>query len=113
MSKRLASFTQPPSSAQPIQLLFEDGTRATCDFLVGADGVKSTVRACMLAAVAGGLRAQGKTAEADEALRAAPPVWSGTMAYRTTIPSGVLHKRFPNHRVLSTPQLVRTFPRTR
>lgn len=112
-SKRLLRFEQdadvgPQSS--PIRLFFQDGTTTDCDLLVGADGLKSAVRSCMLDAVAAELQAQGKDAEADEALRAVRPVWSGTMAYRTTIASDVLQGRHPNHRVLATPHVVGPVP---
>ena len=106
MQRRLVSFKQPPSCSQPIHLSFEDGSRATCDILVGADGIKSVVRERMLTAVAEELRARGRAADADEALRQAKPVWSGTMAYRTTIPAEVLQRRYPNHRVLTTAHVV-------
>ena len=106
-SKRLVSYKQDLSSSQPIQLYFQDGTTATCDFLVGADGVKSAVRASMLEDVAAGLRARGQADDADVVLRAVKPVWSGTMAYRTAIRTEDVQRRFPNHRVLTQPHVVR------
>lgn len=104
-SKRFVSYANG-GDRQPIQLYFEDGTTATCDLLVAADGLKSAVRACMLKGVAARLQAEGKRAEATEALRHVMPSWSGMMAYRTSIDADVLRKKYPGHRVLTTPQLV-------
>lgn len=103
-SKRFVSYANG-GDRQPIQLYFEDGTTATCDLLVAADGLKSAVRACMLKGVAARLQAEGKRAEATEALRHVMPSWSGMMAYRTSIDADVLRKKYPGHRVLTTPQL--------
>jgi salicylate hydroxylase len=61
----------------------------------------------MLKDVASQLRARGKGAEADEVLRSAKPLWSGTMVYRTIIPTEEVQRRFPNHRVLSQAHVVR------
>ncbi|THG99814.1 hypothetical protein EW026_g2629 [Hermanssonia centrifuga] len=111
-SKRLVSYTQDTpdtlsanASISPIRLYFRDGTTATCDLLIGADGVKSTVRATMLNHKAADLRAMGKVAEADEALAAVQPKWSGTMAYRAVIPADMLRSKHPRHRVLTTPHI--------
>lgn len=40
LSRRLRSIEEGPT----IKLLFEDGHQATCDYLFGADGIKSAVR---------------------------------------------------------------------
>ena len=97
-----------------IHLQFQDGTAASCDLLVGADGVKSAVRACMLRQHAAQLRAgeqkgpasHDANEEAEEAMRAVLPLWSGMMSYRTTISSKALKQRWPGHRVLSKGHLV-------
>ena len=106
-AKRLVSVVQPPSAAQPVQLVFADGSAATCDVLVGADGVASAVRADMLEAVADELLARGEADAAAEARRAVKPVWSGTMVYQTTIPAAALRARAADHRVLTSPHVVR------
>ena len=107
-SKRLAHFTQPPPAVPdaPFELTFSDGTTAHCDFLVGADGLKSVVRTGMLRAAAAELHAEGKHADAEETLRGIAPRWSGTMAYRTTVPADVLRARCPGHRALDAPYVV-------
>lgn len=44
--KRLENFTIDHTKAsEAITITFEDGTTATCDVLVGSDGVKSATRA--------------------------------------------------------------------
>ncbi|KAF7975798.1 hypothetical protein HWV62_8475 [Athelia sp. TMB] len=90
--KRLVSYDDPSSG--PITLHFKDGTTAECDVLVGADGIKSVVRANMLA----NLAKEGKVSEA-EAL-APNPFWSGSVAYRGLIPKETLEAKFPGHRAL-------------
>ncbi len=60
----------------------------------------------MLNHKAADLRSMGKVAEADEALAAVQPKWSGTMAYRAVIPADMLRSKHPRHRVLTTPHIV-------
>lgn len=103
-AKRLASYTD--SDAGALRLHFADGTRAACDVLVGADGIRSAVRACMLERTAAARRAQGDAGGADAALRGVRARWSGTMAYRATVPADALRARFPGHRVLAAPHVV-------
>ncbi|KAL6309371.1 FAD/NAD(P)-binding domain-containing protein [Sparassis latifolia] len=94
--KRLVSYDQPSRPGAPLILYFADGTTATADVLVGADGVKSAVRRTAMRELA-----QGKSnAEAAQLLSAAEPRWSGTCAYRTTIPTELIKARLPGHRVL-------------
>lgn len=54
----------------PVVIHFKDGTTATADAVIGADGVHSTVRAHLL----------GK--------EAAKPVFAGSVAYRALVPMG-------------------------
>ncbi|KAF9044499.1 FAD/NAD(P)-binding domain-containing protein [Hymenopellis radicata] len=70
--KRLRSYSEQPSGL--VHLMFEDGTTATCDILIGADGLKSSVRAAI-----------------------------GTVAYRALIPSEKLRAQAPHHAALKTP----------
>ncbi|KAH9951129.1 salicylate hydroxylase [Amylocystis lapponica] len=101
-AKRLLSYTQQGSSSAlaPLTLHFHDGSHASCDVLIGADGVKSAVRASLVRELAAHT---DNPREAEELLRAAEPRWSGTSAYRATIPADVLRARLPGHRVLSEP----------
>ncbi|VDC01624.1 unnamed protein product [Peniophora sp. CBMAI 1063] len=71
--KRLQSFSSPSSfDVAPTQLTFTDGTTATCDVLVGCDGIKSVVRTGMLL--------ETGLSQLDR------PRWSGTVAYRALVP---------------------------
>jgi len=89
-------------------LTFEDGTTATCDVLVGADGLHSSVRRSLLTEIAQSYRNEGKEEEAKDALDGIEPVWSGTNAYRAVVPAEVLAKEFPEHRALTTQLHVRS-----
>ncbi|KAJ3993829.1 hypothetical protein F5050DRAFT_620234 [Lentinula boryana] len=100
-SKRLRSYTQRQSG--PIELSFEDGTIASCDVLVGADGVKSAVRAGVLGEKARWAKGEGRWKEAAEILQHVDPIWSGANAYRALIPAQKLQAIAPNHQVLHTP----------
>lgn len=47
-NKRLLKYTVDESKeVEKITIEFEDGTTATCDVLIGSDGVKSPTRALM------------------------------------------------------------------
>ncbi|KAJ2916737.1 hypothetical protein MD484_g3704, partial [Candolleomyces efflorescens] len=106
-SKRLRSYNQRPTG--PIELSFEDGTTATCDILIGADGLKSAVRRSMFTEKARIAHSEGRTAEAAECEASIEPVWSGTNAYRALIPAERLSARYPGHRVFTQPTQVRFF----
>ena len=104
-NKRLKTYTQLPS--EPIQLSFEDGSTATCDLLIGADGLKSAVRKAMLTEKAKIAQSEGRTEEASELLAGIEPTWSGTNSYRTLIPADRLEAHYPNHMVLQQQMQVR------
>lgn len=76
LGKRLQSYTQDGSDG-PIQLTFMDGTRATCDALIGCDGIKSVVRRFMYERMA----AEGKPELRDYI----EPVWTGEITYRALV----------------------------
>ncbi|KAF4610492.1 hypothetical protein D9613_007229 [Agrocybe pediades] len=100
-SKRLRSYTQRQGG--PINLLFEDGTQASCDVLLGADGLKSSVRRSLLGEKAQWAQSQNNWSEAADITAMIEPTWSGTNAYRALIPADRLRSRRPDHRVLTTP----------
>ncbi|KAI0070638.1 FAD/NAD-P-binding domain-containing protein [Panus rudis PR-1116 ss-1] len=90
--KRLFSYTSTPSSSpfsKEVQLHFSDGTTATCDLLVGADGLKSIVRAQMYTELADEQSAKTKDSHPDSGQylkELIDPVWSGWVVYRSLIP---------------------------
>ncbi|KAF8159235.1 salicylate hydroxylase [Crassisporium funariophilum] len=100
-SKRLRSYVQREGG--PINLLFEDGTRSSCDLLVGADGLKSAVRCSLLREKAQWAQAESKWSEAADITASIEPSWSGTNAYRALIPGDRLKLRHPDHRVFTQP----------
>ena len=65
-AKRLASYVEHASEDGPIMLKFQDGTEATCDVLVGCDGIKSAVRRTMYTRLAEEAEVGG---HAEEAVR--------------------------------------------
>ncbi|KZV77654.1 FAD/NAD(P)-binding domain-containing protein [Peniophora sp. CONT] len=81
--KRLVDYSDPQDPNSSIRLTFADGTEATCDILVGADGVRSTVRATMFKILA---RNTDDTLKADKLHEAILPRFSGAIMYRAVIP---------------------------
>lgn len=100
-SKRLRSYFQP-SESEAIQLNFEDGSVATCDILIGADGLKSSVRRSLLLSEGEKLLSEDKV----QCLAGIDPMWTGIITYRTLIPAEKLAVHSPNHRVLTRPMQV-------
>ncbi|KAF7292565.1 hypothetical protein MIND_01153800 [Mycena indigotica] len=100
-SKRLHSFDDRQPG--PVQLVFSDGTAASCDILVGADGLKSATRAGVLARHIDDLRREGREDDAAEAASCIEPWWSGHIAYRALIPKERLREVSPNHQALTEP----------
>ncbi|KIK64011.1 hypothetical protein GYMLUDRAFT_71464 [Collybiopsis luxurians FD-317 M1] len=85
-SKRLKSYSQSRDGG-PIHLSFEDGTIATCDVLIGADGIRSAVRNCLLREQAEIARNQGRLKDEQELLAGRDYLsWIGSVAYRALIP---------------------------
>lgn len=108
--KRLISYEHSPiantNGTQPIRqeviLHFSDGTSARADVLVGADGIKSTVRRQMFTdyALEEGLPMEEITDKYIE------PAYTGSSAYRSLIPADELEKIRPDHSIFRAPQLV-------
>ena len=69
--KRLVRYEQDTSGAT---LYFADGNTASCDVLIGADGIKSPTRYCLYAEKAG---LERDKAVKSRFLRYAVPRWSG------------------------------------
>ncbi|KAG2353995.1 hypothetical protein BDR07DRAFT_1431117 [Suillus spraguei] len=97
--KRLISYAHPLedcSGNSSITLTFKDGSTAICDVLIGADGIKSIVRPCMLRELAENMDPEEK----KSVLSCMDPIWSGVAAYRTLISAQKLRERCPDHRTL-------------
>jgi salicylate hydroxylase len=100
-SKRLESYAQRPGDQ--IQLRFQDGSTATCDILIGADGMKSVIRKTMFQEAALWAELQHRNADAAELRSLSELRFSGVLCYRTLIPAARLSSISPNHRVFSSP----------
>ncbi|KAH9940802.1 FAD/NAD(P)-binding domain-containing protein [Epithele typhae] len=103
--KRLTGYRQVRSHA--LVLEFADGARAAADVLVGADGVRSVVRAALCAELAAERGAGVDGLDADDAGRAAERVgalgdasFSGTVAYRAMVPAEAVGATMPGHPAL-------------
>ncbi|KAI0772502.1 hypothetical protein BD413DRAFT_492566 [Trametes elegans] len=82
LRKRVVSYTQPSDGTGKIEIQFQDGTTATCDILVGADGIKSRVRTTLYTHLADVAQAKGDTAQAEELRPCIPAVYSGASVFR-------------------------------
>lgn len=90
LSHRLVDYTQS-SPTGPITLYFSNDVVETCDILIGADGIKSTVRQLFLT----------RLPSPDKYTKYLEPVWSGTIAYRGLVAREDLEKIYPGHRALN------------
>ena len=88
--KRLSSLTQNEEDGL-VTLYFADGTTATADVVIGADGIRSAVRANMFS---------------DE--ERVEPKWSGVTAYRALVTREALEaKGMGDHPIQAEPEMVR------
>lgn len=94
-SKRLTKYTQHAPDA-PITLHFADGTTATADILIGADGVRSPTRVTM-----------AQLYNAPEPATWADPVFGGSLLYRCLISIELLEKLNASHRAIHQRIIVR------
>ncbi|KAL1661016.1 hypothetical protein GGG16DRAFT_66390 [Schizophyllum commune] len=118
-SKRLSSYSDasssfdapfPTFSGSSSSCIASYGAVATCDVLIGADGLKSRVRIGMMEGLVSEATRQaaglaGAEGEAEALTAAAQPVWSGFVAYRVLISADKLRERAPEHSLLSNPML--------
>lgn len=109
-SKRLWTYKQSakPHAHAPIELAFEDGTAATCDVLVGADGIRSCVRRSMMREQATRARLEQRPQDLQILMGTLDPSWSGSIAYRAHVKVADIQARAPNHRACHQPTQVRS-----
>lgn len=96
-SRRLVSYTV---ESETVNLTFADGSMATADIFVGADGVHSVTRATMYHELA----VQHPTEGYEKFIE---PIWSGTHAYRCTVDLSKFKELYPDHQAISYPKIVR------
>ena len=96
LGHRLTGYTR--LSDDTIELAFTDGSTAICDFLVGADGMKSAVRKQFVSEYHPNAQGEGDV------------VWSGMFAYRALVSSQEIVQRLPNHRALHSAIAVSKHP---
>ncbi|KAF8142497.1 hypothetical protein K438DRAFT_1994904 [Mycena galopus ATCC 62051] len=97
LRKRMTTYTTSSSDSAPIQIHFADGTTATADVLLGADGVRSATRETMFEALANQYQDGLDGISRERLLRCKDPVWTGTIAYRCVYPVEKLRKADPGH----------------
>jgi salicylate hydroxylase len=83
-------------------LRFQDGSTATCDILLGADGIKSAVRKTMLHEAASWATFQHRNNDAAELRNLSEPRFSGVFVYRALIPAERLSSISPQHMASSS-----------
>lgn len=99
--KRCVAFSQREGNEENgpkdlVTIYFADGTTANCDVLIGSDGIKSAVRACMLY---GDPNEEGKPV--TTAQRFADTKFCGTVAYRALVDPVELGRINPNHSAIT------------
>ncbi|KAJ3573489.1 hypothetical protein NP233_g2406 [Leucocoprinus birnbaumii] len=94
LSHRLIDYVE--SKQGPVTLHFSDQPPRTCDILIGADGIKSTVRKIFLS----------RLPNSERYTRCMDPVWSGAIAYRGLVKREELESVYPGHRALGHPGLM-------
>ncbi|PIL34399.1 hypothetical protein GSI_03174 [Ganoderma sinense ZZ0214-1] len=101
-SKRLTSYSET-SPTDPITLNFKDGTTATCDLVIGSDGIRSAVRRTMFNEFANEAESRGEDEEGARLRTMIDPIWSGQVAYRGLAPASALSEELLQY-ALETPQ---------
>ena len=105
LNKRLVSYVQLPQS-HGLELLFEDGSTAVCDVLLGCDGIRSKVRATMYSKLADDAQADGKSDEAEKLRSHITPVFSGEVVYRCLVRKDSLPEGIAEHRAFDSSDLI-------
>ncbi|KAH7915889.1 hypothetical protein BJ138DRAFT_1122229 [Hygrophoropsis aurantiaca] len=90
--KRLTHYTRAENGG--LELYFSDGTKATTDILVGADGIRSPTRKVMFEDIAEKMSSDIDTKRLPEYI---DPSFTGCMVYRCLVPAEKLKNIAPNH----------------
>jgi len=80
-------------------LEFTNGVTASCDLLIGADGINSVVRGVLLA--------EGKDWTEEEITLRSRPIWNGVHAHRCLVDADAVRRESPDNRALKRITLVR------
>lgn len=96
-SKRLTHYTTEVGGT-PITLYFADGSSASADVLIGADGVRSPTRKTLFE-----IRNEQTGVDSGASLspsQISDPVWSGSLVYRCLVSVELLKTISPEHRAI-------------
>ena len=101
-------------SANRVHLEFANGATATCDLLIGVDGIKSVVREVLLrqsptsssSSYLGAVSGYGSS----NLKAASDMVYTGSVIYRGLVPKIELARAFPGHRALDSSPIVSPIP---
>ncbi|KAF8438427.1 hypothetical protein L210DRAFT_3543852 [Boletus edulis BED1] len=91
-SKRLDSY-DVNSETGKITLQFSDGSTSVTDVLVGADGIHSATRKTMYQKLASSILDDDARKRLLECI---DPVWTGTLVYRSLVPTSKLREEYPD-----------------
>ena len=101
-TKRLERYTQ---NADGVTIHFMDGSIATADVLVGADGIGSRTRRAMYSDMASRVR-DVDPKKATELEKHMEPTFTGTYQYRALVDGEKLRAKSPNNISLTEPATV-------
>ena len=110
LNKRLVSYRQLLDGSEAIEILFDDGSSALCDVLLGCDGIRSRVRENMYTQLADQAQAKGKNDEASKLRSHIAPVFSGEIVYRCLVRKDTLPEGVAEHPAFNTPDLIIVSP---
>jgi salicylate hydroxylase len=97
-NKRLTKYDTESSGS--LVLHFADGSTASTDVLIGADGIRSAVRKTLFEIIGPGIVDPSKTRHYSD------PSWTGTLVYRTILSAEKLSQMDPNNVALKDSMLV-------
>jgi salicylate hydroxylase len=111
--KRCVSFSQDTDAAvidqsamDSVTLHFTDGTCATCDVLVGSDGIKSAVRGELMSGRTEPITNKYTSNTTNDWKRLAGTTFSGTVAYRALVKPEDLKAVSADHSAISVRKMV-------